>query len=296
MTLNTKRPLYLFAHIEKCGGTTLIEMLRRNFALRHVDIIPCQTDTNYVSSTDLRRALRLQPWAISFAGHSIRPFCDFGEINREIKMYTLLRDPVKRYHSDYLHDVTRRGYEGTIWEWMDFEDRHNFQTRAMSATGDLEEAKDVIARMAAFGIVESFDTFVRDMEALLHPVQFATYYRKMNPAMLTQGKREGEAPPRPMLSGAEQIAIAERNEKDIALYKWARDLISKREDTGGGASLQSSHVSTVDRIRVQLNRAQRNLWYKPWMGYKPGQLHALPRNAVDSKTWYEQAPYPTGRK
>lgn len=279
--------LFLFVHIEKCGGTTLVEMLRRNFVLRHVDIIPLDRSADYVEERDLDSALRKQPWARSFAGHSIRPYCDFGRRTPQLNFYTLLRDPVSRAYSDYLHDCTRRGFTGSIADWLQYDDRHDFQVKALSANGDFAEAIQILdQRIGLFGLVEEFDDFLVRFNRYVAPHPFPLHYERLNQAMLTRGRKRGQSPSRPKLSDADRERFVAANQLDQQLYDWAKIRLAARfqDDKAPKPVMQSAGFG--DRLRVMLNRFQRNFWYKPWLGYWPTSLHALPRNAVDSQTFH----------
>jgi len=91
-----------FIHIEKCGDSTLIHMLRSIFGIYHCDIITKEYVSQLVSKSDFDRVSKLCPSTLSFAGHSIRLYH-----NKDIKQdertgfYTILREPVSRYISDF---------------------------------------------------------------------------------------------------------------------------------------------------------------------------------------------------
>ncbi len=93
-----------FIHIEKCGGSTLIHMLRSSFGIYHCDIIVKKLRNQLVGKSDFDRVSKLCLSTVSFAGHSIRLYH-----NKDIKQdkrtgfYTILREPVARYLSDFKH-------------------------------------------------------------------------------------------------------------------------------------------------------------------------------------------------
>src|SRR5690606_27037527 len=104
----------------------LIYLLRRNLMLKHCDIVPISKSSMNLERTDFEVAKRCYPKIISIAGHTVRypSMSTWGEL--PILYYTLVRDPVERYISEYFFDKYRRGYPGSIEDWMQFEDRHNF--------------------------------------------------------------------------------------------------------------------------------------------------------------------------
>jgi hypothetical protein len=151
-----------FVHIEKCGGTTLIHLLRQAFGLDHCDVIPHDRQSMLFHPSDLQRLLRLRPTTSSIAGHSVR--MEAGLHNAyPVRYFTLLRDPVKRYLSDYQHIGKQflLGKDPSFERWLDLEFRHNYQTRAIAGEPSLDTAHSAIAEnFACIGLVEQFLLFV----------------------------------------------------------------------------------------------------------------------------------------
>ncbi len=93
-----------FIHIEKCGGSTLIHMLRKSFGIYHCDISAKEYVSQLVSKYDFDRVSKLCPSTVSFAGHSIRLYHNKDiEQDKRTGFYTILREPVSRYLSDFKH-------------------------------------------------------------------------------------------------------------------------------------------------------------------------------------------------
>ena len=91
-----------FCHIEKCAGTSWIYSLRRNFQVDHFDVIPNDKKSMILSRKDLNEIRILNPNIKSISGHSIKVYSQISQVPN-IYYYTILRNPIDRYLSDYQH-------------------------------------------------------------------------------------------------------------------------------------------------------------------------------------------------
>lgn len=259
-----------FIHIEKCAGTTLVNLLRRNFGRDHFDVIPRDRGSMLFDAGDLRRLLRLRPRARSLAGHSLRPASRLEEAHPQVRYYTLLRDPAQRYISDFRHFVDILGYPADFPTWLAWQERHNFQTRAIAGGPDLELAKQVISeRLALVGLVERFDDFLDRLRALAAPWPLDTRYQPTNTASQRTSPTAG------MDFSQYAEAIADANRLDQALCEFVRDRLQELRPAGQPSP--PAYISSLAGAgRSLANRVYRNLVYKPSTGrWAPG-AHALP--------------------
>ncbi|HET8692446.1 MAG TPA: hypothetical protein VFM30_09985, partial [Steroidobacteraceae bacterium] len=98
--------LLAFIHTEKTGGTTLNQVLRRNFFLRFADVRPlAPASRGRFGATDFRIYRRLNPALRAISGHAVLPGLELGGGAGEIRYVTLLRDPARRYVSQFLYFV-----------------------------------------------------------------------------------------------------------------------------------------------------------------------------------------------
>lgn len=265
-----------FVHIEKCGGTTLVHTLRRAFGLDHFDVLPRDKSSHLFTSADLAQVLRLRPRVKSLAGHSIRLRSRLERVVPEVRYYTLLRDPVRRYVSDFYHFVDLLGFPDDFEHWLSLTDRHDFQTRAIAGTADVAAAKELLtSRFAAVGIVEEYDTFLDSLAGLAHPRRLEHRSRVRNAADQRRG-RHGKVPLERF-----RDAIIARNRLDLELYDHVRRVIlpeqEARRDRGGGSRSTGAARTIFGSWRGLQNLLFRNLIYKPYLGYLPFRPHALPR-------------------
>lgn len=266
--------LFAFVHIEKCGGQTFGRMLRRSYGRQHQDLISLRRSSDHADEADLAHLFRIFPQCVSIMGHNVRPYCDFGRFRPRMVFYTLLRDPVDRYVSDYAMHV-RGGFRGTFAQWSSFAIQHNLIVQAFSPRGDLEEAKDVFAETISFhDTLDNFDRFVGRARAHLPGGGPNREYVVVNDAP------EGQRPPefrQPHGMALVREQSAELNRLDLDFYSW----VCARPPLNWDAA-PSDYGRRVDRerglgqaINFHANLLMRNLVYKPSCGLCPGEVDSI---------------------
>jgi Sulfotransferase family len=270
-------------HIEKCGGTTLIDVLRRNFRLDHFDVIPRERDSMVFTADDLRDLLDFRPTVQSIAGHSVRLGSALQSVVPGIQFVTCVRDPVRRYVSDYCHFVDRLGSQCDFSQWLKRTDRHNFQTRSIAGEPNLSDAIELLeTSFAAVGILERFDELLIHLATIarntLH-VELDLWYEIQNPRRSRRGRESASE-----LIARHEHEIAEVNALDIQLYGFVRDVLVPRQrlknglvnaEMHPGQRTRDWHERWRDARRRLLCRLYRNLLYKPHVGRLPAP-HRLP--------------------
>lgn len=266
--------IYAFVHIEKCGGQSFGRMLRRSFGMRHHDLISRRRDTDVADAADLSHLLRLFPNCRSIMGHNIRPYCDFGGLGSRIVFYTLLRDPVDRYISDYCMHV-RGGFQGNFAQWSVFAFQHDLMVKAFSRTADIEEAKATFAdTVSLYDTLDHFDRFVGRAHDLLPDKTLCADYRIVNDAPQASLPADARTPS----DRARLRAIAaELNRKDVDFFKWAKARLEK--SLIAAPSILGQRVEREQglgrRINLSMNLLARNFIYKPSCGLRPGQVDSI---------------------
>jgi len=282
------KSLLAFVHIEKCGGTTVIDALRRTYLLNHVDVIPQDRNSMLYNDDDLRNLHGLRPRVASISGHSIRIHSNLETVVPNVTYFTCLRDPVRRYLSEYYTYVERLGMAPNFRDWLDRTDRHNFQTRAIAGKPDLELAKQILdEKFAVVGLLEEFEEF---FIRLSYTAQMVTGHAirpargLLNPR--DSGNRSSLPSPQDLLDQfGDSIELA--NALDLELYRYAKDTTISRQQKNRpiSSSLLTSYAgnrpetSWSSRLQASaslaLYRTYRNLIYKPYMGRWP-VVHLLP--------------------
>jgi len=203
-----------FAHIPKTAGMTVRLLLRRHFGVRHLDLPKGFIYTEALLSRDLR----LNPLVRSLAGHSLRPFVDFGALEDRLVWYTFLRDPVRRFASHYQHAVEKEGVQAPFDAWVRDPMNGNWHVRMLAGGEDLERAKEVLTeKITCFGLMERFDEsllLIRDSLGL-HELKLS-YGAPRNTARRSDLRERIQEE-----CDRHQAEVMERNALDRALYDYA---------------------------------------------------------------------------
>lgn len=177
MSCNKQRSVLAFCHIPKTAGSSLNLLLRRHFGSRVISATPRPGAAREIYQFEnMKQDLDWFPKTECFSGHFIRPFINFHEFDNQIKWFTFLRSPAKRFISHFIHQQTNgRHPKMNINEWANRLDRANLQVKWIAGEMDLEAAKQILNEKFAFvGCVENFDTEVQRMLTELKIPKFST--------------------------------------------------------------------------------------------------------------------------
>ena len=276
-----ERTLLAFVHIEKCGGTTLIDALRRTFVLNHVDAIPRDSDAMLFRASDLRHLLRLRPRLASLSGHSIRIQSGLEEAFPKVAYFTCLRDPIRRYLSEYYYFVEKLGMPADFNRWLDRTDRHDFQTRSIAGVQDIGAARRILdERFAMVGVLEEFDEFFGRLRATVLGTTGAALL-PIRGILNTRGGRSALPSQEELLDRFGNL-IEDANRLDLQLYRHAKEITIPRQSEETGPALRDQARWTdetgcvswlADYASLVLYRSYRNLVYKPYVNRWPGPHH-----------------------
>ena len=243
-----------------------------------------------MNKSDFGRVFRLCPSTVSFSGHSIRLYHNKDiKQDKRIGFYTILREPVSRYLSDFKHFGPCFSSVKDIDGWLKMDARKNFMTRSIAGELNLNKAIDIIHKnIVLIGIMELYDEFINQLRLLFYPNLLTIRYDVRNKA----GKQyEG------FLYGMyEKITkintnvdvdfmfdynkyeetIIKNNELDIKLYNYVKTQIIPEQqekfkqlaDELGQHKLRHPSKSSL-MIKFIMNRAFRNIVYKPSLGLYP---------------------------
>ncbi len=281
--------MYVFVHIEKCGGSTLNYQLRRIFGLDHCDIIPRDKNSMKISESDLDDLHKIRPTIHSITGHSFRPYLDLGKYNNQITYYCLFRNPIHRYISAFKHFVTSYHFPNDIEEWLKFPDQYNFQTKAIAGSNDIETAKHMLdTKIVLVGLMEDYNGFLEDICQIMPDFRYEKDYQIRNIA----STRKGYIPVKVDLE-IYHDKICENNRLDIELYQYAKSVVIPKFRKQMTSDMPISTFilpNTPQRkfdsyFKYKMNLLYRNLVYKPYMGYVPFRQHRLPEYQKVSETY-----------
>lgn len=256
--------LLAFSHIEKTGGTTLIQVLRRNFFFRFIDVRPLhRASAGAFADADLRHYRRLNPWVHAIAGHAVQPHARFARSNEHVRFLTILRNPARRYVSQFLYFV-RKGYFPPNFEsWLESPQYMNLQTKKIAGSDDVDAAYSLLSGMFAVGMLEEFDAFLLRLADALKPASFDPCYIVRNSGTVQVCKVTE-------LLQQYQAKIDSRNEKDFELFERVTNQLIPDRNASYTGDLSADLVEFAVRnsvfslgFRDYADFALRKLYYEP---------------------------------
>ncbi|MFX0197728.1 MAG: sulfotransferase family 2 domain-containing protein [Candidatus Hodarchaeota archaeon] len=261
-----------FVHIKKAAGTTLNHIMRINYIFRHCDVKVLEAGSDDVfRAADMKHLLKINPFVASISGHEVRPYGDLRSFIPSIKFITLLRDPVKRYLSQYQHNYEILGEKLAFSQYLNTESSFNKQTRTIAGCDDVELAKEILARrFFLVGTVEAFDEFLVILKNKIKDRKLHLGYKKQNI------RNEKSALRKSLDEKYEEYKerIIERNLLDIELYRYVNEVLLPLEREKYGKNLQK-HVEDFKATNTNFYRplfryldfGYRKLYFQPMIQY-----------------------------
>jgi len=254
-----KPPLLAFVHIEKTAGISLNRMLRGAFGLKHFDVEPLDSSTLLYSANDFRKLESVFPFVDSIAGHTICPFNDLWEIDREVFFFTFLREPLARCASHYQFQIQKMGKNLSFERWIENEKYHDVQCRRLCGVPSYEAAMAVVEdRVAYIGVMDAFPQSVAEFseEVAVLGLPSRMVVQRKNLASDNSIKDN-------LLRDPSTLRLLEEaNIEDQKLY----DAIVSRRTCPPSELVQ---VDATDRLRSSVfgvvNKVFRNVVYRPYL-------------------------------
>mgnify|MGYP001262791252 CR=1 FL=1 len=246
-----------FTHIPKTAGTTLNYIFQKNFGGNLISVIH-RKGSNYTYSA-LKNDSILYKHANCISGHSLKPFIDYKEYNSKLEWITFLRDPIKRFVSQYIHQQTGNlsNYKMGVEEWAAKYARSNWQVKWIAGEEDLEAAKQIInERFKFIGITEKFD---ESLEILSSVFNLDVSYSK--PKMVVRDNELKNS----LLLDKKHSLFEEQNELDIKLYNYVLEKYYPNQLELLNKKREPFFLSKGEEtINLLMYKAKRNLIYRPF--------------------------------
>ncbi len=220
MAAEAPKRILAFCHIPKTGGQTIVNLLRRNFGVRHMDVQQRGSFRYaYYDPRDMATDLRLYPWVRSLHGHGLQPWIDYGRVSERLAWYTILRDPVPRLISAYQYSRETLGRKRSFQEYLDRFPSLNFAVRYLTGGDDLGAAKALLEqRFAAVGLIDHFDASLLIIrESVGVPTLDVRYARPSNASRSKELRQEVERE-----AAAKEAQLLERTALDRELLDFVR--------------------------------------------------------------------------
>jgi hypothetical protein len=273
--------VYAFVHIDKTGGRTVRAVLRNSLGTGHCEIrtpyARRPADPNdrsvWVTAADLHRVRRIYRGLRGIAGHNVKPCSDLQAEAPDLRYFTFLRDPVKRWLSHYKNKAGSYGREDFA-HWADAEWTHDFQTRTLTGGADAARAIELLDRQVGFvGLTEAFDESLLMLGQWLGEPRYRPEYRAVN-QLADKSRRRDETRARTDLAYLEEPAVRARlagiNAVDQQVYDWAvrerfaRQRAAYRGDLAADlAELRRRNAALTEWDEPLSSRLLRNWVYKP---------------------------------
>lgn len=273
----------VFSHIEKCAGTSLTTKFRNELPFRSCDIV---SKGNIVSKAELRLTKLLYPRLKIISGHNLSSgvFDDIAAVFGETRIFTVIREPIQRLVSNYLHDKTRGAWDGDLHDYQAVVWKQNYLSRFIGG-GDVNAVDANLKRINYFVTVKNlerlspliFDAFGLDLSKGIARLNTLESNQSDIPADLAVagGVNVGKH----LISPELHATIVRNNALDIALFHdlKARELtqfgLTQAPDKPEAAPTQKRGLAAT------LAHGYRNAVQKPAILRKFGYA-TLPRNAV----------------
>ncbi len=272
--------LYAFVHIEKTAGRTVRAVLLRSFGAGHCEIrtpyakrLPEVDDRRVaVTGDDLRKVRRFYRNLRGIAGHNVKAYSDLHVSYPDLRYFTFLRDPVKRYLSHFKN--RSRAYAREDFDrWADAGWTHDWQTKMIAGEASAQKAIDLIATRIGFvGFTETFDESLLMLGQWLGEPGFRPEYRPVNQLAGKQRARDvaREQADMSYLDAAEVKArLREVNALDQQVYDYAlrechaRQLAAYRGDLAADvAAMRGRNQHLAEWTEPLSSRLLRNWVYK----------------------------------
>lgn len=262
--------MYAFIHIPKTAGTTLRSIFRRSFGADHCDV-KCPTrarkTTPWLKAEHLQWMKTLYPNLSGITGHRVCCFTDLESTLTDVKYFTFLRDPNKRFISNFHHHYRGRMEQCTLSALEAFaadESRRNVQTRWICGQEDASKAIEILEKdIGCVGLTEKFDESLILLRHYLNEPKFDINYQSRN---FSQGKApldyQGDDYIKGLVEGA--------NQEDNKVYQYVADeLFSKQiSDYAGNFDNDLSAFlikqETFEEFSEPVwSKIKRDLIYKP---------------------------------
>lgn len=221
-TGNKTNKLVCFLHIEKCAGTTMNDILKNNYWNYYLDSpYIYEGFDNYqkfhLKSKELYLISKKIPKFKAFGGHSIRVYENYSNLlNKDVFYFTLFRNPLNRYISNYLYIKQNLKKNISFEEYLNNKYYNNFITKKICDEEDIDKALYIINKYNVFvGFTKHYDLSLLLMQKLLYSYgeNFCINYEKRN--VNKQNNKENIK----KLKGTYNKEMLENNKIDILLYE-----------------------------------------------------------------------------
>lgn len=262
-----------FVHPEKCGGSTVDWIMKRNFP--HYYSLSPSNDKTFKGVVTAQQLAYMQanPLPIyGIGGHKVRSGVGYEQVvERPIKYFTILREPIARMLS-HVNFRKQRGIQVEVDEYIEKPYHHNFMCYRLCGERSFEQAKKQMGRMACVLILEDFDTSLLMLNQAIAGGQMDLRYEVVN-----QGKGYGQRNQKTRFEDLSQelkAKINAHNAEDIRLYEYAREVLFARQKQTYPGDLEQDRKALQAACQHFSFKKGRFLWRKLRNGYMNRMVQA----------------------
>ncbi|MGD9856632.1 MAG: hypothetical protein AB7U20_16925 [Planctomycetaceae bacterium] len=252
-----------FIHIEAAVGPAVSDILRQSFGLGHCDLVSWRQYGRAHASprlADLKHALQFYPALESVSGHLVVPHCGYERLRRDIRYFTLLREPLERSAAQYLEHVRAMGKEAPPFDgWISQEACRNLMTKKLGGTGNSDDAIQMLeTRVGCTGLAERLDESLLLIRRWANRPQLDIRSRQLEPSAGDSGRQQLLTDPR------SRDALIDANLEDIRLHLYVANELFPRQLAGYGSTLPAD----LEEFRASNQALPRSPWLVPGLVYR----------------------------
>lgn len=216
--------ILVLSHLIKNGGSTFVNILRRNFKREYALLAGYNIKNNNLHQNQLEKVLDQHGPLKAISGHSIRPHIDLN-FKTEALNVIFLRDPVLRAISAYNHYNSKPENDISFEKYIQLPPT-NYQTHWIAGEECIETALETLIENNFFvGIVEEFDASMICLQNMLrkeYNMEFDIRYERSN-------VRKKKLITKDNLSKQQMNMLEQNLSTDIDLYHKVKATIFKKQ-------------------------------------------------------------------
>jgi len=202
------RRVFVHLHIPKCGGSTIVDILSRNFGPGLVNTNSILNDYQY-DSVQVARIIDHYPRLRCLTGHKLSLDLPFDRKDFDLQVFTWIRDPIDRFVSHYFYhrNHTNQVPEAKTMDLLEYTEwALKYENQGMYINGQ--------TKFLGGGSLEKIESMVTDGQLIIFPLT------KLQESLYTLEHRFPDAFP--------VVRIKNRNisKKDQELPDGFRDLVT----------------------------------------------------------------------